>query len=196
MARKNQCKYPCGETTIVNGFSVAISRYVGAQQISATNRQCARFWGTITPDEGESIVSPEQGWTVGQIDKIVGNNQKKDYSNRGTGERTTGESQEIRKLRNAISTLESAGLPTDEAQSKLNDLIAEEEANRELRKAAIENERALRKAASAENRAKKNALKKEITRITKAIETMKEMGVDYIALQTLLDEKQFEFDNL
>ena len=196
MARKNQCKYPCGETTIVNGFSVAISRYVGAQQISATNRQCARFWGTITPDEGESIVSPEQGWTVGQIDKIVGNNQKKDYSNRGTGERTTGESQEIRKLRTAIATLESAGLPTDEAESKLNDLIAEEEANRELRKAAIENERALRKAASAENRAKKNALKKEITRITKAIETMKEMGVDYIALQTLLDEKQSEYDNL
>ena len=196
MARKNQCKYPCGETTIVNGFSVAITRYVGAQQISATNRQCARFWGTINPEEGESIVSPEQGWTVGQIDKIVGNNQKKDYSNRGTGERVAGESQEIRKLRTAIATLESAGLPTDEAQSKLNELIAKEEENRVRRQAEIENERAARKAASAENRAKKNALKKEITRITKAIETMKEMGVDYIALQTLLDEKQSEYDNL
>lgn len=196
MARKNQCKYPCGETTIVNGFSVAITRYVGAQQITATNRQCARFWGTITPEDGESIVSPEQGWTVGQIDKIVGNNQKKDYSNRGTGERISGESQEIRKLRTAIATLESAGLPTDEAESKLNELIAEEEKNRELRKAEIEAERAARKTASAENRAKKNALKKEITRISKAIETMKEMGVDYIALQTLLDEKQSEYDNL
>jgi predicted Zn-dependent protease len=181
----------------VNGFSVAITRYVGAQQISATNRQCARFWGTITPEEGESVVSPEQGWTVGQIDKIVSNTDKRDYSNRGTGERiNNGESPEIKRLRNAIATLESAGLPTDEAQSKLNELIAQEEANRELRKAAIENERALRKAASAENRAKKNALKKEITRITKAIETMKEMGVDYIALQTLLDEKQSEYDNL
>ena len=195
MAR-NQCKYPCGETTIVNGFSVEITRYVGAQQISATNRQCARFWGTITPSEGESIVSPDNGWSVGQIDKIVGNTTKKDYSNRGTGERISGESPEVKKLRTAIATLESAGLPTDEAQSKLNDLIAEEEANRELRKAAIENERALRKAASAEIRAKKKALKKEITRISKAIETMKEMGVDYIALQTLLDEKQSEYDNL
>lgn len=196
MARKNQCKYPCGETTIVNGFSVAITRYVGAQQISATNRQCARFWGTITPEEGESFVSPEQGWTVGQIDKIVGNNQKKDYSNRGTGERVAGESQEIRKLRNAISTLESAGLPTDEAQSKLNDLISEEEANREALRQQREADREAKKAASAENRAKKNALKKEITRITKAIETMKEMGVDHIALQALLDEKQSEYDNL
>ena len=194
MAR-NQCKYPVGTTTI-NGFSVAISRYVGAQQITKTNRKCARYWGVITPEEGESIVSPEQGWFVGQIDEIVGNTDKRDYSNRGTGERTNGESSEVKRLRAAIATLESAGLPTDEAQSKLNDIIAEEEANRELRKAAIENERALRKAASAANRAKKNALKKEITRITKAIETMKEMGVDYIALQTLLDEKQSEFDNL
>ena len=117
MARKNQCKYPVGTTTI-NGFDVVITRYVGAQQISATNRQCARFWGTITPEEGESLVSPGQGWTVGQIDKIVGNNAKKDYSNRGTGERIgSGESQEIRKLRTAIATLESAGLPTDEAES-------------------------------------------------------------------------------
>ena len=192
MARKNQCKYPVGTTTI-NGFVVEITRYVGAQQISATNRQCARFWGTITPSEGESLVSPEQGWSVGQIDKIVGNSQKKDYSNRGTGERiNSGESSEIRKLRNAITTLESAGLPTDEAESKLNDLIAEEEANRE----ALRQQREAKKAASAEIRAKKNTLKKEINRITKAIETMKEMGVDYIALQTLLDEKQSEYDNL
>ena len=197
MARKNQCKYPCGETTIVNGFSVAITRYVGAQQISATNRQCARFWGTITPEEGESVVSPEQGWTVGQIDKIVNNTDKRDYSNRGTGDRiSNGESPEIKKLRAAIATLEAAGLPTDEAQSKLNDLIAEEEANREAMRQQREADREAKKAASAENRAKKAALKKEITRITKAIETMKEMGVDYIALQTLLDEKQSEYDNL
>lgn len=194
--RKNQCKYPCGETTIVNGFSVAITRYVGAQQISATNRQCARFWGTITPEEGESLVSPEQGWTVGQIDKIVGNTDKKDYSNRGTGERTTGESQEIRKLRTAIATLESAGLPTDEAESKLNELIAQEEANRELRKAEIEAERAARKAQSAENREKKKELNKAIKAIKASIETMEAMGLDTIALQNKLDEKLSELESL
>ena len=195
MARKNQCKYPVGTTTI-NGFSVAISRYVGAQQISETNRQCARFWGTITTEEGESFVSPGQGWTVGQIDKIVGNNQKKDYSNRGTGERVAGESQEIRKLRTAISTLESAGLPTDEAESKLNELIAEEEANRELRKAAIEAERALRKAASAENRAKKKELNKAIKAIKASIETMEAVGLETIALKNKLDEKIAELESL
>lgn len=196
MARKNQCKYPVGTTTI-NGFDVVITRYVGAQQISATNRQCARFWGTITPEEGESLVSPEQGWTVGQIDKIVGNNAKKDYSNRGTGERIgSGESQEIRKLRTAIATLESAGLPTDEAESKLNELIAQEEANREQRKAEMEAERAARKAASEENRAKKKELNKAIKAIKASIETMQAMGLDTIALQLKLDEKMAELESL
>lgn len=197
MARKNQCKYPCGETTIVNGFSVAITRYVGAQQISATNRQCARFWGTITPEEGESLVSPEQGWTVGQIDKIVNNTDKRDYSNRGTGERTnSGESSEIKKLRAAIATLEAAGLPTDEAQSKLSDLIAEEESNREQRKAEIEAERAARKAASAENRARKRELNKVIRAIKSSIETMEAVGLEAIGLKSKLDEKIAELESL
>ena len=196
MARKNQCKYPVGTTTI-NGFSVAISRYVGAQQITPTNRKCARYWGTITPEEGESIISPEDGWAVGQIDKIVNNTDKRDYSNRGTGERiNNGESPEIKKLRAAIATLESAGLPTDEAQSKLNDLIAEEEANREALRQQREADRGAKKAASAENRAKKKELNKAIKAIKASIETMEAMGLDTIALQNKLDEKLSELESL
>ena len=185
MARKNQCKYPVG-TTIVNGFSVAITRYVGAQQITQTNRKCARYWGTITPEEGESVISPEDGWAVGQIDKIVNNTDKRDYSNRGTGERiNSSESSDVKRLRAAIATLEAAGLPTDEAQSKLSELIAQDEANREQRKAA-----------SAENRAKKKELNKAIKAIKASIETMEAVGLDTIALKNKLDEKIAELESL
>ena len=196
MARKNQCKYPVGTTTI-NDFVVEITRYVGAQQITPTNRKCARYWGTITPNEGESIISPEDGWAVGQIDKIVNNTDKRDYSNRGTGERiNNGESPEIKKLRAAIATLEAAGLPTDEAQSKLSELIAQEEENREQRKAEIEAERAARKAASAENRARKRELNKAIRAIKSSIETMEAVGLETIALKSKLDEKIAELESL
>lgn len=196
MARKNQCKYLVG-TTRINGFVVEITRYVGAQQITPTNRKCARYWGTITPEEGESIISPEDGWAVGQIDKIVNNTDKRDYSNRGTGERiNNGESPEIKKLRAAIATLEASGLPTDEAQSKLSELIAQEEENRELRKAEIEAERAARKAASAENRARKRELNKAIRAIKSSIETMEAVGLETIALKSKLDEKIAELESL
>ena len=196
MARKNQCKYLVG-TTRINGFVVEITRYVGAQQITPTNRKCARYWGTITTEEGESIISPEDGWVVGQIDKIVNNTDKRDYSNRGTGERiNNGESPEIKKLRAAIVTLEAAGLPTDEAQSKLSELIAQEEANREQRKAEIEAERAARKAASAKNRARKRELNKVIRAIKSSIETMEAVGLETIGLKSKLDEKIAELESL
>lgn len=191
MAKKNQCKYPVG-TTKKNGYVVEIQRYTSAYQNADNSRICAKFYGRITSENGDVVESPDAGWAVGDIDKIVGNTEKRVY-NRGGG---TGESQEIRKLRTAIATLESAGLPTDEAESKLNELIAQEEKNRELRKAEMEAERVARKAASEANRAKKKELNKAIKAIKASIETMQAMGLDTIALQTLLDAKQSELDNI
>jgi hypothetical protein len=78
----------------------------------------------------------------------------------------------------------------------LNDLIAEEEANREQRRAEIEAERAARKAASAENRARKRELNKAIRAIKSSIETMEAVGLETIGLKSKLDEKIAELESL
>ena len=182
MARANQCKYPAGETTIVNGFSVSIARYTSAYATSATARNCARFWGIITPpDGGDVIESPDKGWTVGQIDKIVGVTEKKDYSNRGSG---GGKSAKIKALENAININKEYGLPTDELESLLAQAIAEDEANR-----------AEKKRLSAEERERIKAIKKKIKELTKAMELNREYGLDTAGLETKIAELQAEIES-
>ena len=183
MARANQCKYPAGETTIVNGFSVSIARYTSAYATSATARNCARFWGIITPpDGGDVIESPDKGWTVGQIDKIVGVTEKKDYSNRGGA--GGGKSAKIRALEGAIATNKEYGLPTDELESLLAQAIAEDEANR-----------AEKKRLSAEERERIKAIKKKIKELTKAMELNREYGLDTTGLESKIAELQAEINN-
>lgn len=183
MARANRCKYPEGETTIVNGFSVSIARYTSAYATSATARNCARFWGIITPpDGGDVIESPDNGWTVGQIDKIVGCTDKKDYSNRGGS--GGGKSAKIRALEGAIATNKEYGLPTDELESLLAQAIAEDEANR-----------AEKKRLSAEERERIKAIKKKIKELTKAMELNREYGLDTTGLESKIAELQAEIES-
>lgn len=181
MARANQCKYPVGETTIVNGFSVSIARYTSAYQTSENGRNCARFWGVITPESGDIIESPDKGWTVTQIDKIVGNTEKKDYSNRSGG---GGKSSKIKKLESAIATAQEFGLPTDELESLLAQAIAEDEANRLAKRIVSEAERERIK-----------AIKKKIKGLEKAMETNREYGLDTAGLEAKIAELQAEIES-
>lgn len=183
MARANQCKYPVGETTIVNGFSVSIARYTSAYQTSENGRNCARFWGVITPESGDIIESPDKGWTVTQIDKIVGNTEKKDYSNRSGGS-GGGKSSKIKKLESAIATAQEFGLPTDELGSLLAQAIAEDEANRLAKRIVSEAERERIK-----------AIKKKIKGLEKAMETNREYGLDTAGLEAKIAELQAEIES-
>ena len=174
MAKKNQCKYPVG-TTEKNGYVVTIERYTSAYQNADNSRICAKFWGRITSESGDVTESPETGWTVGDIDKIVGNTEKRVYNRGGV----QGESQAIKKLRAAIATNLEYGLPTEQLESMLKEKIAEMEANREEKKRV-----------SAEERKRINAIKAQIKKLEKSVELHKELGIDYVGLELKIQELQ------
>lgn len=178
MAKKNQCKYPVG-TTEKNGYEVEITRYTSAYQNADNSRICAKYYGRITSENGDVVESPEHGWTVGDIDKIVGNTEKRIYNRGGS----TGESQAIKKLRAAIATNEEFGLPTEQLESMLKEKIAELEASR------VEKRRL-----SAEERERIKTIKARIRKLEKAIEVHKENGLDYVALENAIAELQAEIE--
>lgn len=148
----------------VNGFKVEIIRFVGAQQISETNRKAARYWGKIVTPEGKVINLGDNGREVGYIKKICGV-ETASYNRVGGG--TPRESQEIKKLRQAISTLESMGMDSSAVQSKLDELIAKSEEDKKAADAA-------KKAKSEENK----KIKKEIKGLESALASMYAAGLD------------------
>lgn len=186
-------KYKVGELNEVNGFKIELTRYTKACQ-DGTSR-AARFWGTITTPEGEEIISPENGWTVEQIDRKIGVTDKKVYNL--TGERSSRrESEKVRKLRKALHSLEDAGLPTDEAQSALDAALAEEEATKAEREREIAEAREIERANREELRAKKKALKAEIRKKEKAMKALKDAGMEYFAVEQIVNELKAELESL
>lgn len=173
---KNRCKYPVGKTEI-NGYEVEIIRYIGAQQISETNRKAACFWGKITTPECEEILSPESGWGCKDIDRIVGNTERMTYNRGGS----TGESSKVRELKKMLAMNEKFGFDTTAISAEIEKQVAEDEANREA-KAKM----------TAENRAKISSLKKSLRELTKIFNKNREFGFDTIAIESKMDEIKAE----
>jgi len=159
----------------INGFKVEIIRFVGAQQISETNRKAARYWGTITTPAGKVINLGDSGREVGYIKKICGV-ETASY-NRGGGDGTPRESQEIKKLRQAIATLESMGMDASAVQVKLDELIAKSEEDKKAADAA-------KKAKSEENK----KIKKEIKGLESALASMYAAGLDTAMVSAKIEE--------
>lgn len=164
MAKSSQRAFADG-INFVNGYQVNIIRFVGAQQITATNRKAALYWGTITTPEGDVINLGDNGSEVGKIKKLCGITEKTPYNRGGVG--TPRESQEIKKLRQAISTLESMGMDSSAVQAKLDELIAKSEEDKKVADAA-------KKAKSEENK----KIKKEIKGLESALASMYAAGLD------------------
>lgn len=180
MAKKNQCKYPVG-TNQKNGYVVEITRYTSAYQNADNSRICAKFYGRITSENGDVVESPDAGWTVGDIDKIVGNTEKRVY-NRGGG---TGESSRLRELKKMMAMNEKFGFDTTAIAAEIEKQVAEDEANREAKTKV-----------TAENRAKINSLKKSLRELTKIFEKNREFGFDTIAIETKMGEIKAELSEL
>lgn len=177
---KNRCKYPVGKTEI-NGYVVEIIRYIGAQQITPTNRKAACFWGKITTPECEEILSPESGWGCKDIDRIVGNTERMMYNRGGS----TGESSKVRELKKMLAMNEKFGFDTTAIAAEIEKQVAEDEANREA-KAKM----------TAENRAKISSLKKSLRELTKIFDKNREFGFDTIAIEAKMDEIKGELSEL
>ena len=128
-----------GENT-VNGHIINVERVVSAQQVSATSRIAARYFGTITKTNGSTITLGEKGKTAGQIKALV-------------GVASTRENSEVAKLRKAMLQLEQLGLSTEEVANKIAEAEAREAEAREAREAEA-------RANSVAERTRKKELKK------------------------------------
>lgn len=125
---------------MVNGYTINVERKVSAQQVSATSRIAARYFGTITEPNGNIVQLGEKGKTAGQIKAIV-------------GIASTRENSEISKLKSAKKQLEALGLSTAEIDTKIVETEAREAEAREAREAEA-------RANSLAEKARKKELKK------------------------------------
>ena len=116
----------------VNGFVINIVRKVSAQQVSATSRIAARYFGTIVEPNGNIIQLGDKGKTAGQIKAIIGIASARENS-------------ELAKLKKALAQLLSLGLNTAEIEEKI---------------AAAEEREAQARANSLAEKARKKELKK------------------------------------
>lgn len=187
-------KYSVGGVNEVNGFKVELTRYTKACQDGTT--RCARFWGTITTPEGDVILSPDKGWSVEQIDKVVGVTVKKSYNLSGEGRARSGESQAVRNLKKAIAMNEACGLPTDDAKAKLEALIAGEEKKREEIRKLSEEAKAILKAEREKINAEKKELREQIRKFEKAHKANMDAGLECFAIEEKINELKSKLESL
>lgn len=172
---KNQRTFGDG-INVVNGYTINVIRFVSAQQVSATSRIAAHYWGTITTPDGEVIDMGEAGMTVVQIKKIIGG-ETRTYNRNG-------DNGEIKKLEELKSTLESLGMSTSEVDAKI-----------EAKKAEIEAQRAADVLAEV-NQTRIKAIQREIKKLEKVKSQISELGLSTLEVDGKINELQGEIASL
>lgn len=157
---------------VINGYEVNVIRFVSAQQVSATSRIAAHYWGTITTPDGEEIDMGESGMTVVQIKKIIGG-ETRTYNRNG-------DNGEIKKLEELKSTLESLGMSTTEVDAKI-----------EAKKAEIEAERN-----RVDNSAEIKRINKEIKKLEKVKSQISALGLSTLEVDGKINELHAEIMSL
>lgn len=160
----------------LNGFTINVIRFVGAQQVSESSRIAARYWGTITTPSGDVVNMGESGMTVMQIKKIVGG-ESRSYNR-------SGDSSELTKLESLKSQLESLGMSTTEVDL----LISAKRTEIEAAKVADE----FRKL----NQKRIKDLNKELKKLSEIRTTMSAVGLDTTEICNKMNEIEQEIANL
>jgi hypothetical protein len=167
---KNQRTFADGINEM-NGYTINVVRFVGAQQVSETSRIAAKHWGTITTPTGEVIDMGESGMTVTQIKKIIGG-ETRTYNR--------GESGTLKKLESAKRMLESLGMATDDIDAK----ILAEKARIEEEKNRIDNSAEIKK------------LEKEIKKLEKLLNQLNDLGVSTADVDAKISDLNSQIDSL
>ena len=158
-----------GEQTI-NECVVNIVRFVPAQQLGENSRVAAKHWGTITFPDGRVESLGDNGKTTRQIKAMIGLEPTI----------KTGESKDLRTLKNVREFMVSKSLDTTEIDAVIATLQAEHAA----KVAAKEERKRL-------NSPEVKAAKKQLTDLYKSRDILSGLGMDV----TEIEGKIIEIEN-
>ena len=162
-----------GEQTI-NECVVNIVRFVPAQQLGENSRVAAKHWGTITFPDGRVESLGENGKTTRQIKAMIGLEPRI----------KTGESKDLRTLKNVREFLVSKSLDTTEIDAAIATLQAEHDA----------------KVAAKEERKRLNSpevkwAKRQLSALYKSRDVLSNLGMDVTAAEAWIREIENFLEN-
>lgn len=162
-----------GEQTI-NECVVNIVRFVPAQQLGTNSRVAAKYWGTITFPDGRVESLGENGKTTRQIKAMIGLEPTI----------KTGESQDLRRLKNVREFMVSQSLDTTEIDAVIATLQAEHDA----------------KVAAKEERKRLNSpevkwAKRQLSALYKSRDVLSSCGLDVTEAETKIREIENFLEN-
>ena len=162
-----------GEQTI-NECVVNIVRFVPAQQLGENSRVAAKHWGTITFPDGRVETLGENGKTTRQIKAMIGLEPTI----------KTGESQDLRRLKNVREFMVSQSLDTTEIDAVIAILQAEHDA----------------KVAAKEERKRLNSpevkwAKRQLSALYKSRDVLSSCGLDVTEAETKIREIENFLEN-
>jgi hypothetical protein len=155
-----------GEQTI-NECVINIVRFVPAQQLGTNSRVAAKHWGTITFPDGRVESLGDNGKTTRQIKAMIGLEPTI----------KTGESQDLRRLKNVREFMVSQSLDVTEIDAAIATLQAEHDA----------------KVAAKEERKRLNSpevkwAKRQLSALYKSRDVLSSLGLDVTEAETKIEE--------
>lgn len=169
--------------TDYDGYKVDVIRFTSAVQNGASSRIAAKHWGTITTPSGEVHTMGESGMTTTDIKKFIAKISRgavaytaQDYGRGGA----SGESAELRKMRNLRKMMADSGLPTADIDAK----ISAKEAEIETSKASKVNAKRIKE------------LEKEIAKLSKLHDDLVALNVPTTDIDIRLANLVIELNDL
>ena len=162
-----------GEQTI-NECVVNIVRFVPAQQLGTNSRVAAKHWGTITFPDGRVETLGENGKTTRQIKAMIGLEPTI----------KTGESKDLRTLKNVREFMVSKSLDTTEIDAAIEVLQAEHDA----KMAAKEERKRL-------NSPEVKAAKKQLAELNKSRKVLSSLGLAVTEIEGKITEVENFLNN-